>query len=92
MSTGVADNLIVAITLGLIATAVWLTCRAYRVVKTAERDDVGPDTLRLLREADAHLDEYVLADPELCARFDPKILAGLDRLRRELHNDQHEGD
>lgn len=32
--------------------------------------DVGPDALRLLEELDAHLDEHVLANPELAAGFD----------------------
>jgi hypothetical protein len=44
----------------------------------------GPDTLALLEELDAHLEEYVAADPEMAARF--------DRLWAAIHDEQQKGD
>ena len=46
--------------------------------------DVGPDTLRLLADLDAHLDQYLLDHPD--------VAAGFDRLRDAVRNEQPKGD
>ena len=55
--------------------------RAVRRLRAGHYD--GPDSLLLLEDLDAHLDEYVAADPQLAARF--------DRLRDAIR-DQQEGE
>lgn len=49
-----------------------------------DEHDVGPDALRLLKDLDTHLDEYVAADTELAA--------GFDRLRRAVRDEQQKGE
>jgi hypothetical protein len=44
--------------------------RSRRITEASTRHDVGPDALRLLEDLDAHLDEYLLANPEVAAGFD----------------------
>lgn len=52
--------------------------------QAADTVDVGPDALRLLEDLDAHLDEYVAADPELAA--------GFGRLRDAIRDEQQKGE
>lgn len=80
---------ILAVVFALMAVCVFVCWRVGRVLRRSlHRDrtaDVGPDSLRLLQELDAHLDDYVAADPELAA--------GFDRLRDALreHRQQEDG-
>lgn len=83
MNTAAAATLTVAIVLAALAGVLWRISRAHRAY-TAARHDVGPDTLRLLQELDAHLDNYVAADDELAA--------GFDRLRAAVRDEQQKGD
>ncbi len=65
---------------GLIAAVgVVFVCRAVRPGR-ATTHPVNPKALRLLEELDAHLDDYVTADPELAA--------GFDRLRAAIRDEQ----
>lgn len=84
MRTAVADNLIVAITLGLIAVAVWLTCSARRAIKTAESHHD-----RIVREAHERANlARDLDDMELVR----SLAAGCEQLRDAIHNEQQEGE
>jgi cytochrome c-type biogenesis protein CcmH/NrfG len=78
VSTGQALVITAVSVVGALACA-WQAIRAWRA---ADRHDVGPDSLRLLEDLDAHLDEHVAADPELAA--------GFDRLRTAIHEHREE--
>lgn len=65
--------------------------------------DVGPDNLRLLEGADAHLTECVAEDPDLWEVFGPAaavpdltthpdVAAGFDRLRAAIRDELQDGD
>ena len=62
------------------AVCAWQVRRALR---DNQQPDIGPDALRLLEELDAHLDNYVLADPELAAGFDRLRTAITDHRKEE---------
>jgi hypothetical protein len=49
-----------------------------------DEHDVGPDSLRLLEDLDAHLDNFVANDPE--------VKAGLARLHAAIHDERQEGE
>jgi hypothetical protein len=66
------------------AVCAWQVRRAWRDHRAQQQPDVGPDALRLLQELNAHLDEYVLTDPELAA--------GFDRLRTAIRDEQQKGE
>jgi hypothetical protein len=61
----------------------WQVRRAWLAHRAQQQHDVGPDALRLLEELDAHLDEYLLANPD--------VAAGFDRLRAAIHDEQQNG-
>jgi C4-dicarboxylate-specific signal transduction histidine kinase len=84
VSTTAAANWTIAITLLAVGIALCWICRAHkRSQRWADTEhDVGPDSLRLLEELDAHLDAHVLADPQLSA--------GFDRLRQALRDHREE--
>jgi hypothetical protein len=81
VSVPLAYALVVLAALGATVCA-WQVRRTWLAHRT-QQPDVGPDALRLLQELDAHLDEYVLADPELAA--------GFDRLRTAIRDEQQNG-
>lgn len=92
MDSPAAASLTIAIVVALLGLAFYLVCRAVdehldrKRLDAAHDDehDVGPDALRLLEDLDAHLDEYLAADPELTA--------GFDRLREAIRDEQTKGD
>ncbi|MFE2967511.1 hypothetical protein ACFXKC_28335 [Streptomyces sp. NPDC059340] len=72
-------------------------------VRTETVHDVGPDSLRLLENTDAHITEYVAEDPDLWEAFGPgapvpdltthpDFAAGFDRLRQAIRDEQQNGD
>jgi monomeric isocitrate dehydrogenase len=75
-------TVIVLAVLGAVVCA-WQVRRAWLAHRTQQRHDVGPDALRLLQELDAHLDEYLLANPD--------VAAGFDRLRAAIRDEQQNG-
>ena len=94
MSTAAAASwtfAIVLLLLGLLAVGL---CRVagrasrqedvWAVAHDDDEYDVGPDSLRLLQDTDAYLDEYVLADAEMAA--------GFDRLRQAIRDEQQKGE
>jgi hypothetical protein len=86
----------------------WLTVRALReatgVVDDAlagDGHDVGPDSLRLLEDADLHLNQCAAFDSDLWAAFapgapipdlteHPDADAGFDRLRQAIRDHREE--
>lgn len=82
---------ILAIVFALMFATGFVCWRMSRVLRrslhrdqAADTVDVGPDALRLLEDLDAHLDEYVAADPELAA--------GFGRLRDAIREHREEKD
>ena len=68
-----------------------------RIIAAARQHDVGPDSLRLLQDLDAHLDAYFAQLSHLFEELGPPpsqdpMAAGLDRLRDAIHNDQQKGE
>lgn len=60
---------------GLVIVMAWALACWWRD-RRDRRHDVGPDGLKLLKDLDAHMERFVLGDPE--------VAAGLDRLFKEL--------
>lgn len=56
------------------------------------KHDVGPDSLRLLEDLDAHLDQQFAALAGFYERLGPPDLdAGCDRLRQAIRDEQRNG-
>ena len=78
LAAGVVTALIVAACLLLLALGL---CRAAGRGSRAEAmRDVGPDALRLLEELDAHLDTYLINNPDMAD--------GFARLRQVIRDEQ----
>lgn len=60
----------------------WKALTAIADRRREQRHDIGPDALLLLQELDAHLDEYLLANPD--------IAAGFNRLRDAIRDHRTE--
>ncbi|MFJ2000306.1 hypothetical protein [Streptomyces chartreusis] len=66
-----------------------------RIIAAARDSYVGPDSLRLLQDLDAHLDAYadqvagLYEQPPVSP--DPVLAAGHARLTDAIHNDQTKG-
>jgi hypothetical protein len=83
VSTSQALVITVAATLGALACA-WQAIRAWRA---GSQHDVGPDSLRLLEDLDAHLDAHFARLAPLFEELGPPQSdpAGFDRLRTAIH-------
>jgi hypothetical protein len=76
-----------SITVVAIGVAAYRFTARWRRRRRADGHDVGPDTLLLLEDLDAHLDEHVATDPYLAAGFARLRAAVRDEQEREGRRD-----
>ncbi|MFH8336908.1 hypothetical protein [Streptomyces sp. AM6-12] len=79
-----ATVLLTAMATGALIAAVWAAARAIVRRVRARRSGLEVAELRLLEELDAHLEDYLLENPDL--------EAGLNRLRNAIHTEPSKGD